>query len=77
MKLIYLPIEVKSRELITKLFFVANNINENFIFFIGDKMATKNATSSLGKGVYFYKSINWYDTPHINRIKIRVMFIYL
>ena len=69
MKLIYLPIEVKSRELITKLFFVANNINENFIFFIGDKMATKNATSSLGKGVYFYKSINWYDTPHINRIK--------
>ena len=69
MKLIYLPIEVKSRELITKLFFIANNINEDFIFFIGDKMATKNATSSLGKGVYFYKSINWYDTPHINRIK--------
>lgn len=69
MKLIYLPIEVKTRELITKLFFIANNINENFIFFIGDKMATKNATSSLGKGVYFYKSINWYDTPHINRIK--------
>ena len=52
MKLIYLPIEVKSRELITKLFFIANNINEDFIFFIGDKMATKNATSSLGKGVF-------------------------
>ncbi len=69
MKLIYIPIEVKTRELITKLFFVAENINENFIFFIGDKMATKNAVSSLGKGVYFYKSINWYDTPHINRVK--------
>jgi surface carbohydrate biosynthesis protein len=69
MKLIYIPIEVKTRELITKLFFIANNIDENFIFFIGDKMATKNATSSLAKGIYFYKSINWYDTPHINRIK--------
>ena len=69
MKLIYIPIEVKTRELITKLYFIANNINENFIFFIGDKMATRNATSSLGKGIYFYKSINWYDTPHINRVK--------
>lgn len=69
MKLIYLPVEVKSRELISKLFFIANNINENFVFFIGDKLATKNATSSLGKGIYFYKSINWYDTPHIQRIK--------
>ncbi len=69
MRLIYIPIEVKTRELITKLFFIANNISENYIFFIGDKMATKNATSCLGKGVYFYKSINWYDTPHINRIK--------
>ena len=69
MKLIYIPIEVKTRELITKLFFIADNINENFIFFVGDKMSTKNAVSSLGKGVYFYKSINWYDTPHINRVK--------
>jgi len=69
MKLIYLPVEVKSRELISKLFFIADNINENFVFFIGDKLATKNATSSLGKGIYFYKSINWYDTPHIQRIK--------
>ena len=57
MKLIYLPIEVKSRELITKLFFIANNINEDFIFFIGDKMATKNATSSLGKGCIFINQL--------------------
>ena len=71
MKLIYIPVEIKARELMSKLFFISENINEKFIFFIGDKMATKNAISTLGKGIYFYKSINWYDTPHINRVKKR------
>lgn len=69
MKLIYIPIEIKARELVSKLLFIAENINEKFVFFIGDKMAIKNAILSLGKGVYFYKSINWYDSPHINRVK--------
>jgi surface carbohydrate biosynthesis protein len=69
MKLIYIPVEVKTRELLSKLFFIANNIDEKFIFFIGDKMSTKNAVSHLGKGIYFYKSINWYDDPHIERVK--------
>ena len=69
MKLIYIPIEIKARELVSKLLFIAENINEKFVFFIGDKMATKNAILTLGKGVYFYKSINWYDAPHINRVK--------
>ena len=71
MKLIYIPIEIKARELVSKLLFIAENINEKFVFFIGDKMAIKNAILSLGKGVYFYKSINWYDAPHINRVKSR------
>tara|TARA_B100000989_G_scaffold21727_1_gene14255 strand:- start:22101 stop:23480 length:1380 start_codon:yes stop_codon:yes gene_type:complete len=71
MKLIYIPIEVKTRELLSKLFFIANNINENFVFFIGDKMSTRSALSLFGKGIYFYKSINWYDLPHIKRVKNR------
>ena len=69
MKIIYIPIEIKARELVSKLFFIADNIKENFIFFIGNKIDTRRATSLFGKGVYFYKSINWYDTGHIKSIK--------
>ena len=69
MKLIYIPIEIKARELTSKLIFIAENINENFAFFIGNKLAAKRATSILGNGVYFYKSINYNDTDHIKRIK--------
>ena len=71
MKLIYIPVELKSRELMNKLFFIANNIDENFVFFIGDKTSVNRAVRLLGKGVYFYKSINYYDTDHINRVKNR------
>ena len=39
MNLIYLTVEVKSRELISKLFFIGNNIKEKFYFVIGDKLA--------------------------------------
>ena len=53
MKLIYIRAKLKIRELITKLFFIANNIDEKFYFLYWNKMATKNATSSLGKGIYF------------------------
>lgn len=69
MKLIYIPIEVKFRELISKLFFIGSNLNNNDIFFIGDKMSAKRATNLFGEGIYFYKSINHNDTVHINRIK--------
>lgn len=69
MRLIYIPIEIKARELVSKLFFIADNINENFVFFIGNKLAAKRATSLFGKGIYFYKSINYNDVNHITRIK--------
>ena len=69
MKLIYIPVEIKARELINKLFFIADNIDENFIFFIGNKTSVNRAARLLGKGVYFYKSINYYDTSHISRVK--------
>lgn len=69
MNLIYLTVETKSRELISKLFFIGNNIKEKFYFVIGDKLAIKRATNLFGKGVYFYKSLNKNDTNHIKRIK--------
>ena len=69
MKLIYIPVEIKARELINKLFFIADNIDENFVFFIGNKTSVNRAARLLGKGVYFYKSINYYDTSHISRVK--------
>ena len=76
MNLIFLTIEVKSRELISKLFFIFSNINQKFYFIIGDKRSIKRATKYFGKGVYFYKSINYNDTKHIQRIK-KEMFISL
>ena len=69
MNLIFLTIEVKSRELISKLFFILSNINQKFFFIIGDKKAIERATNYFGKGIYFYKSINDNDTKHIQRIK--------
>ena len=77
MKIIYIPIEIKARELISKLFFIADNINQDFVFFIGNKLDTRRAASLLGKGIYFYKSINWYDTQHIKSIKKEVINIFL
>ena len=55
MNLIFLTIEVKSRELISKLFFILSNINQKFFFIIGDKKAIERATNYFGKGIYFYK----------------------
>ena len=69
MKIIYISVEVKARELLSKLFFIGNNINKNFTFFIGDKLAIKRAINLFGKGIYFYKSINKNDTKHITKIK--------
>ena len=69
MKIIYISIEIKNRELFSKLFFIANNIKENFVFFIGDKLSIKRAIKYFGKGIYFYKSINRNDTGHISQVK--------
>jgi surface carbohydrate biosynthesis protein len=69
MKLVYIPIEVKDRELISKLFFICENISDNYAFFIGDKLSVARAIDLFGKGIYFYKSINHNDTSHINKIK--------
>ena len=47
MKIIYISVEVKARELLSKLFFIGNNINKGFTFFIGDKLAIKRAINLL------------------------------
>ena len=68
-KIIYISIEVKSREFYPKLFFISKAITKNFDCFIGDKIAIEKAMKVFGPGIYFYKSINYYDTQHIIRIK--------
>ena len=69
MKIIYITLEIKDRELLSKLFFISKNLNEKYIFFIGDKRAVLRAINTFGKGIYFYKSINKNDLEHISRIK--------
>lgn len=68
-KIIYISIEVKSREFLPKLFFASRAVDKGFNCFIGDKIAIARAVKYFGPGIYFYKSINHYDTKHIQRIK--------
>ena len=68
-KIIYISVEVKSREYLPKLFFASRAISKGFDCFIGDKIAIAKAINFFGPGIYFYKSINHYDTNHIKRVK--------
>lgn len=68
-KLLFLPLEIKTRELYPKLFFAVKALNRGFSFFIGDKAGIFRATKYFNNGVYFYKSINFTDTKHIKNIK--------
>lgn len=67
--LIFLPIEVKRREFYSKLFFSYRALQKNFNCFVGDKIAINRAIKYLGNGIYFYKSMNFYDTSHIKSVK--------
>lgn len=69
MRIIFNTIEVKNRDLINKLFFIGNNIDNKYFFFIGDKLAVSRAVKNFGPGYYFYKSINKNDISHIKNIK--------
>ena len=68
-KILYITIESKSREFYSKLLLVNSAIKKNFDCFIGDKVAISRAIKIFGPGIYFYKSINHYDTKHIEKIK--------
>jgi surface carbohydrate biosynthesis protein len=68
-KNLYLPIEIKKRELLPKLFLGLNALKKGFNVVIGDKIAIAHAVKFFGPGIYFYKSMNFNDTDHIKRIK--------
>ena len=68
-KILFLPLEIKTRELYPKLYFAKKALDQNYSCFIGDKAGIFRATKYFNKGVYFYKSINQTDTKHILEIK--------
>ncbi len=68
-KILYLPIEIKKRELLPKLFLGLSALNKGFNFVIGNKTSIFAATNFFGPGIYFYKSMNFNDTNHIKSIK--------
>ncbi len=68
-KNLYLPIEIKKRELLPKFFLGLNALKKGFNVIIGDKIAISHAIKFFGTGIYFYKSMNFNDTDHIKRIK--------
>ena len=72
MKIIHIPIEVKSRELIPKLFFISRALKKNFACFIGDKVAVNRSIRFFKSGIYFHKSINKNDKDYIKKIRSRV-----
>ena len=74
-KIIYISIEVKSREFLPKLFFASRAVEKGFNCFIGDKIAIARAVKYFGPGIYFYKSINHYDTKHILSIKNENLYV--
>lgn len=74
-KIIYISVEVKSREFYPKLFLISEAIKKNFDCFIGDKVAIEKAIKIFGSGIYFYKSINYYDTLHIKKIKKNNLYV--
>ena len=67
-KILFLPIEFKSREFYPKLYFANKALDKNFACFFGDKAGIFRATKYFNNGIYFYKSINATDTNHIKAI---------
>ena len=68
-KPLYLPIEIKKRELLPKMLLGLTALKKGFSVIIGDKIAVSHAIDFFGPGVYFYKSMNFNDTKHIKRVK--------
>lgn len=68
-KIIFFPIEIKSRELRPRLLMSLFALKKNFSCFIGSKQGIFRATRHFSPGTYFYKSINHTDFNHIKKIK--------
>ena len=61
MNVLFLPIEIKTREFLPKLFLISRALKKNVDCFIGDKIAVNRAVRYFKRGVYFHKSINKND----------------
>lgn len=72
MKIIHIPIEVKSRELVPKIFFISRALKKNFACFVGDKIAVNRSVKFFKSGIYFHKSINRNDKNYIIDIQSKV-----
>ena len=65
---IYLPIEVKSRELWPKLWLASQLAKRNFICILGDKPGIETAMELYPRGIYFNKSIARAKTNKLRKI---------
>ena len=72
MNILFLPIEIKTREFFPKLFLISRALKKNIDCFIGDKIAVNRAIRYFKRGVYFHKSINKKDKAYILDIKSKV-----
>ena len=70
-KTIFFPIEIKTRELLPKLYLVSKSLNEGFNCFIGDKIGINRALNYFSPGTYFYKSINVFDNQRIKKLYLK------
>ena len=68
-KIIFFPIEIKSRELKIRLLMSLFALKKNYYCFIGNKHGIFRATKHFSPGSYFYKSMNYKDIDHIKKIK--------
>ena len=57
-KLLFLPIEIKTREFYPKLYLATKALDQNYSCFIGDKAGIFRATKYFNNGVYFYGNLN-------------------
>ena len=57
-KTLYLPIEIKFRELFPKLLIAFFAAKKGFFSILGDKESVDRATRYFGEGIYFDKSIS-------------------
>ena len=65
---IYLPIEIKSRELWPKLWLASQLIKRNFICIVGDKPGIETAMELYPRGIYFDKSIARAKTNKLRKL---------
>ncbi|MCP3029956.1 hypothetical protein LF817_01240 [Halobacillus sp. A1] len=64
-KTLYIPIEIKSRELESKLLFAYYATKQNYRVIIGEQLAVEKSLSSFAQGIFFSKGY-----PHSHRKRI-------